>query len=230
MISTKDINGVLNLRREIDEVNFFPFEEYPSAEEIEIFQKQNDPYIFLQNYFAIPKFKNIPNKIFSNELRVYSLIGNSINLELSALTQRNLSIYCIIEKIICYFQICMHSKNSKKYKKCAILIRMSAAEECSTTKKTIDDYMRYLKWGIKLGFPFYEHMNESFGFIRKWVKGTLRKEIDNVNPLKKCGIGHSKMSEKELFEKLKNLVGKINFQRQNSRNGSFNPSNASIRV
>ena len=95
---------------------------------------------------------------------------------------------CNIIKILGkYFKFCGKQNKVKRLMKA---LRIESAYKLGMRKKTLDDYAMFLKWGIRLDFPFKEHMNKKFGFLRKWVrlnprfsgkKTTLRHEFNSVN-------------------------------------------------
>jgi hypothetical protein len=47
------------------------------------------------------------------------------------------------------------------------------------SKKSLDDYLRYLRIGEKLDFDFKAFENEKMGFLRAFVKSKLREPMEN---------------------------------------------------
>jgi len=110
---------------------------------------------------------------------------------------------CNIIKILRkYYKLCNIPLKAKSIMKS---LRLESAKKLGMKKKTLDDYAMFLKWGIRLGFPFEENLNMKFGFLRCWVKvhenytgkkTELRNEYDSVNLIDKLSYLNTLVSKR----------------------------------
>jgi len=83
----------------------------------------------------------------------------------------------IIAKVILYLDLFNEKKRTKEE---MAGLRAKFSEMVDIPKKTMDDYIMYLKWAVRLQFPLKNYLKNGFGSIRKFVKYNLgeKKKVD----------------------------------------------------
>jgi hypothetical protein len=57
---------------------------------------------------------------------------------------------------------------------------LQAARSIGMSKKSLDDYLRYLRMGEKLNFDFETFEGEKMGYLRAFVRSKLREPFEEA--------------------------------------------------
>lgn len=114
---------------------------------------------------------NPPNKQISHGVKKW-VISSTEDFSLSQSiptinSKASNKIIDVIKKICRWRQLCYNEVNiSNEY----ITSKFNAASNVGIKKKTLDDFLMYLRLGIALNFDFQENLFKKFGVLRKFIK------------------------------------------------------------
>lgn len=135
---------------------------------------KNNGINYVESKLEYPAFNidrnEFDRKMTSTPLEISDINDSNIdivNISKIKKGKNYLNIKQIIIKLCLFYTYCEVPKKAKKIMKAK---KKGSACKLLMKKKTIDDYIMFMKWAIKLNFPFLEKFHESFGFLRSCVK------------------------------------------------------------